>query len=63
MDGALIHHTHRMESVSEEVAIAEGTGGARHVGRGMYSGTATWRSQDDGRAWAEPVFLAGVLGQ
>ena len=62
-DGTLVHSTHRMELVPEEVAVAEGAGVRKAPWPGVHTGTVTWRSQDRGLTWDEPVFLPGVPGQ
>ena len=63
-DGALIHSTHRMELVPEEIAdgCKEGRGVRRSPWSGVHSGTCIWRSDDNGETWGEPVFLEGVPG-
>ena len=62
-DGTLVHSTHRMELVPEEVVVEEGPGVRKAPWSGLHTGTATWRSEDAGRTWQEPVFLPGVPGQ
>jgi len=63
-DGVLIHSTHRMELVPEEIAAA--CPDVRSVRRspwpGVQAGTAICRSEDNGRTWSDPVLLDGVPG-
>jgi len=70
-DGALVHHTHRMELVEPAVyerVIGSGPGSGSAPGArsapwpGIHAGTAVWRSEDRGQTWAEPVHLSGVPG-
>ena len=63
-DGTLIHSTHHMELVTEEIAARCGrpAGARREPWPGLQVGTAVWRSEDDGSNWQEPVYLSGVPG-
>ena len=62
-DGVLVHSTHRMELVPGEMASEQQAGVRATPWPGIHSGTAIWRSEDEGRAWGEPVYLPGVPGQ
>jgi len=74
-DGALVHSTHRFELVPSEVVegLPEvpgvrkspskdlgRTGVRKDVWPGIQVGTATWRSEDEGRTWEDPVYLEDV---
>jgi hypothetical protein len=63
-DGTLVHSTHRMELVTEEIAATcPKRGGVRdRPWPGVHAGTAVWRSGDRGRTWNGPAHLAGVPG-
>jgi len=61
-DGTLIHSTHRMELVPEEImAVVDGEHGVRQEPwPSVHAGTPVWRSEDDGKSWGEPAYLSGV---
>jgi sialidase-1 len=61
-DGTLIHSTHKMELVREEVVDACPQVRGVHTGSwpGIHCGTAIWRSGDQGTTWGKPAWLEGV---
>jgi hypothetical protein len=61
-DGTLIHSTHRMELVPEEIAagVDRDHGVRQKPWPSVHAGTAIWRSEDGGRSWGDPAFLSGV---
>jgi hypothetical protein len=62
-DGALIHHTHRFELVTQALLdeVATGSSSERNW-PGLQDGTPLWRSEDGGLTWGDPVYLSGVPG-
>lgn len=63
-DGTLIHSTHRMELVTQEIAhrCGDHAGVRQEPWPGVHAGTAIWRSEDGGASWQDAVYLDGVPG-